>query len=76
MTDNWDYKNQNALGGYSKIRGWNDLTLMCYERNCICKGCEFHNRFEGSTCQVKASVLESVRVLGIPYERDEVVISE
>ena len=72
-----NYGNQNALGSYCKIRDWTNLTIMCYERGCVCHGCEFHNRLEdGTKCQVKASVLESVRVLGVPYERSKVVISE
>lgn len=69
--------NINDLGQYTKVRSWSKVTLMCYKRGCVCEGCEY-NYFssDGFKCQVKGSVLESVRVLGKPFERSEVVISE
>lgn len=70
-------KDGNDLGTFPKVRAWNKLLIMCYSRNCRCKDCEYaHFAEDGSRCQVKASVLEAVRVLGIPFERSEVVISE
>ena len=65
----------NDLGVFAKPMGWNDLTLMCYERGCICEGCEnVHFSSEGIKCQVKPVVLESVRIFGKPFDRYEVVI--
>lgn len=69
--------NRNDLGKYTAPRRWNDLTIMCYERGCVCRGCEFSKGFsDNSKCQVKASVLEMVRVFGVPYERKNVILSE
>lgn len=68
---------QNDLGQYIRITSWSDLTLMCYTRGCRCKGCEMTKYFtEDQVCQTKASVLESVRVLGAPFERKNAVLSE
>ena len=67
----------NDLGQYIKITSWSDLTLMCYERGCRCRGCEMTKYFTpDNVCQAKASVLESVRILGAPFERKNVVLSE
>ena len=69
--------NDNDLGRYSKPESWNDLTRMCYERGCVCRGCENENfSSEGFLCQVKAAVLESVRIFGVPFERNKVVIDD
>ena len=69
--------NRNDLGMFSVPRRWNDLSLMCYERGCVCRGCEFAKVISDDVkCQVKASVLESVRVLGAPYERENAILSE
>lgn len=75
----WYYRgsNRNDLGMYATPRRWTELTIMCYERGCNCSGCEFSKGFsDDSKCQVKASVLEGVKVLGAPYERKNVVLSE
>lgn len=70
-------KNVNDLGNFTKLRGWNELTKMCYARCCVCRGCENeHISIDGLRCQVKASVLESVRVFGVPFERSKVVMGE
>ena len=69
--------NINDLGQYTKVINWTRATLMCYKRGCVCSGCEYSYLMrDGFKCQVKGSVLESVRVLGKPFERSEVVISE
>ena len=68
------YRGSNDLGKFAKPLGWNPTTKMCYERGCVCRGCEYAGLdFEGK-CQVKAAVLESVRLFGIPFERVKVVI--
>ena len=66
----------NVLGKFAKPLGWNPTTKMCYERGCVCSGCENAElQFDGK-CQVKAAVLESVRLFGIPFERSKVVMGE
>lgn len=70
---------KNDLGAYVSPKKWNDTTIMCYKRGCYCYGCEFSRLFgKDNKCQVKAAVLESVRVLGVPFEREvfEVVMGE
>lgn len=67
----------NDLGVFAKPMGWNESTRMCYERGCNCKGCtEVNFSSEGYKCQVKAVVLESVRIFGSPFERNKVVIDD
>ena len=77
---NTDRHKRNALGFYTKPQGWNNLTRMCYLRGCNCRGCEYSDFFSqrDMVCQTKAAVLESVKLFGIPFERDisEVVIGE
>ena len=70
-------RKKNDLGLYVTPRKWNKLLIMCYERCCVCEGCEFADGFsEGCKCQAKASVLECVRLYGIPFERTKVVIDD
>ncbi len=67
---------RNDLGKFTRPRTWTKATKMCYMRGCVCRGCEFSElQFEGK-CQVKAAVLESVRLFGSPFERVKVVIGE
>ena len=71
-----DRRGFNDLGRFAKPQGWNPSTTMCYERGCVCRGCEYSGLdFEGK-CQVKAAVLESVRLFGSPFERVKVVMGE
>lgn len=66
----------NDLGKFAKPQAWNPTTKLCYERGCVCSGCEYAElKFEGK-CQVKAAVLESVRLFGTPFERTKVVMGE
>lgn len=64
----------NSLGKFAKPQKWNYTTKMCYERGCVCRGCECARLGLGSKCHVKAAVLESVRLFGAPFERTKVVI--
>ena len=66
----------NDLGKFAKPLGWNPTTKMCYERGCVCRGCENSTLDFGGKCHVKAAVLESVRLFGAPFERVEVVTSK
>ena len=56
------------MGRAVTVRRWNNAALECYKRGCVCEGCFYADFFEGSSqrCQMKASVLELVRVLGKP----------
>lgn len=66
--------NVNDLGCFSKPLDWNYTTVECYARGCVCNGCDLSEY--GFKCQVKAAVLESVRLFGSPFERDKVVMGE
>lgn len=67
----------NDLGRCCKPKHWTSVAEMCYERGCVCRGCDYNNLDNlGFGCQVKASVLESVKLYGAPFERTEVVIGE
>lgn len=71
---------QDILGRYIKlfrsrdmgravaVRRWTPTALECYKRGCNCEGCFYRDFFSGSSqkCQMKASVLELVRVIGTP----------
>ena len=48
-----------------KFRRWTIQAKKCYERGCVCTGCEVYEVL-GRNCRMKASVLELVRVLGKP----------
>ena len=50
------------------VRRWTTTALECYKRWCNCVGCFYSDFFKGTAqkCQMKASVLELVRVLGKP----------
>ena len=56
------------LGRPIAVRGWTNTALECYKRGCVCEGCFYPDFFNGTSqrCQMKASVLELVRVLGKP----------
>ena len=56
------------MGKAVSVRRWTVTALECYKRGCNCEGCFYKDFFSGSThkCQMKASVLELVRVIGAP----------
>ena len=56
------------MGRAVAVRRWTPTALECYKRGCNCEGCYYKSFFEGSSqkCQMKASVLELVRVIGTP----------
>jgi len=57
------------LGRAVSVRRWTIDAIGCYKRGCACEGCFYNDFFkEGGIqkCQMKASVLELVRVVGIP----------
>ncbi len=56
------------MGRAVAVRRWTTTALECYKRGCNCEGCFYKDFFSGSSqkCQMKASVLELVRVIGAP----------
>lgn len=56
------------MGRAIAVRRWTNTALECYKRGCMCEGCFYADFFSGTSqkCQMKASVLELVRVLGKP----------
>ena len=54
------------MGRAVAVRRWTTTALECYKRGCNCEGCFYSDFFSGSSqkCQMKASVLELVRVIG------------
>ena len=56
------------MGRAVAVRRWNNAAIDCYKRGCVCEGCFYADFFSGGAqkCQMKASVLELVRVLGKP----------
>ena len=56
------------MGRAVAVRRWTTTAMECYKRGCNCEGC-FYTYFFGKSSQklqMKASVLELVRVLGKP----------
>lgn len=56
------------LGRATSVRRWTHTAIECYKRGCVCNGCFYSEFFSGNSqrCQMKATVLELVRVLGKP----------
>lgn len=56
---------RNILGFTNENPRWTPLAIECYERGCVCENC-FYKNILNNNCQMKATVLELVRILGIP----------
>ena len=56
------------MGRAVAVRRWTTTAVECYKRGCNCEGWFYSDFFSGSSqkCQMKASVLELVRVIGTP----------
>ena len=56
------------MGRAIAVKRWTPTALECYKRGCVCDGCFYSDFFSATAqrCQMKASVLELVRVLGKP----------
>lgn len=54
------------------IRRWNKSAIDCYNRHCVCEGCEYLEYFRNgdSECKMKSAVLALVRIIGTPEEKD------
>lgn len=66
------------MGRAVAVRRWTPTALECYKRGCNCEGCFYKNFFTSASqkCQMKASVLELVRVLGTPSVEIPQVLSD
>lgn len=56
----------NELGKIGSVPRWTRSAIDCYERHCVCIGCPMKDLIKSSKCQMKASVMELVRLYGIP----------
>ena len=54
------------------IKRWSRAAIDCYDRNCVCEGCEYENYFtdKRQQCQMKSAVLALVRTVGILNKED------
>ncbi len=61
------------LGRVASVRRWTKAAIDCYERGCVCENCYYSEFFKDSPqrCQMKATVLELVRVLGLPQNAEK-----
>ena len=61
----------NSLGRTGSVRYWTTDAVNCYKRGCVCEGCPIKRLVKSLyKCQMKASVLELVRIHGIPTKRN------
>ena len=57
----------NSLGRTGSVRYWTTDAVNCYKRGCICEGCPIREMVKSlGRCQMKVTVLELVRIHGIP----------
>lgn len=62
-----------------KVRRWTVSAIECFKRGCICNGCYYDDFFKTSyhKCKMKGSVIELVRVFGIPDDvKTKTIIEE
>ena len=58
-------------------RRWTTSAIECWERGCVCSGCQYENFFSGNhKCKMKLAVLDCVHYLGIPEGMKEKTIIE
>lgn len=61
----------NSLGRTGSVRYWTTDAVNCYKRGCICEGCPIREMVKSiGRCQMKAAVLELVKIHGIPTKRN------
>ena len=51
---------------YYKLQRWTPSAVECYQRGCICSNCPVQEFIKSQKCQMKSSVIELVRLYGIP----------
>lgn len=66
------------MGKTVAVRHWTPTAIDCYKRGCSCNGCFYEYFFTGDSqkCQMKAAVLELVRVFGTPEPELQQVLHE
>jgi len=55
----------------SNIRRWNPTAVECYNRGCICEGCQIYECYFKNTdekCSMRDAVKELVRIIGKPIK--------
>ena len=61
----------NSLGRTGSVKYWTTDAVNCYKRGCICEGCPIREMVKSlGRCQMKATVLELVRIHGISTKRN------
>ena len=55
----------------TSFKRWTPAAIDCYLRGCRCKGCFYENYFSKDKCQMKYTVLELVRQLGVPNKDEQ-----
>ena len=61
----------NDIGKSGSIQRWTPSAVECYQRGCICEGCPIREMVKSlGKCQMKAAVLELVKIHGIPTKRN------
>lgn len=50
------------------MRGLTNIQKECYDRNCICLGCEYKQYVSSRGCLVKKSIIEYVTKNGMPID--------
>lgn len=56
----------NDMGKFGSIQRWTPSAVECYQRGCICSNCPIQEFIKSQKCQMKATVIELVKVLGKP----------
>ena len=58
----------------SVVRRWTDIAKACYLRGCVCQDCYYKEFFKDNRqgCRMKVTVVELVRVLGVPNELQDI----
>ena len=51
---------------YHRLQRWTPSAIECYERGCICVNCPMKRFITSQKCQMKSSVIELLRLYGIP----------
>lgn len=60
----------NDIGKFGSIQRWTPSAVECYQRGCICSNCPIQEFIKSQKCQMKAAVLELVKIHGIPTKRN------
>lgn len=55
----------------SNLRRWTPAAIECYERHCICSGCNIFNGIYQDKCCMKSYVLALYRKFGDPKKFKE-----